>query len=194
MNGKDKEYNDTTGIRPLEIPLDDEVQDLMDRIFPKGIPSPSLYRIVAKNQPLFKDLIESRFIGPTGIFDKKRLDPRIRELLILRTCKANNNRYEYALHRTTISQKMGLLPEQITDIWDDFPDPGLWTERDLSLFELVDKLSARKDTPVSLHGRLREHFSESELIEIVLLIGFYTSVSMLVAFARPEFDNYDITR
>ncbi|MEQ5790762.1 carboxymuconolactone decarboxylase family protein [Muricauda sp. NFXS6] len=191
MDKKDREKTHTKGIPPLELPLDKEVQELMDWIFPKEIPSPNLYRILAKNPSLFRDLIESRFIGPTGVFDKKRLDPRTRELLILRTCRANNNRYEYALHRMTISQKMGLLPEQITDIWNHSPDPGLWNDRDLSLFELVDRLTAREDTPASLHGRLSGHFSESELIDIVLLIGFYTSVSMLVAFSRPTFDHYN---
>ena len=65
-------------IQPLSIPLNKDLQNSMDKIFPSNLPSPILYRIVAKNETLFKELVETRFIGPSGLFDKKRIAPLLR--------------------------------------------------------------------------------------------------------------------
>ena len=178
------------GIKPLAIPLSDELQELMGQIFPKTLPSPNLYRIVAKNKGLFQDLIATQFIGPTGVFDKGRLAPKLRELVILRTCKANENLYEYTLHKGTISQKMGLTSQQIYDIWEAKVNPKIWDPSEVCLFELIDCLAHKKDINPQLYTSLKIHYTESILIEIILLVGFYTSVSMLVHFANPPLDTY----
>ena len=62
-------------ITPLPLPLEKSTQTVMDKIFPNNLPSPNLYRIVAKNEKLFKELIQSKFIGMTGLFDRGRLAP-----------------------------------------------------------------------------------------------------------------------
>ncbi len=103
-------------IKPLPLPLSEEMQASMDKVFPTALPSPNLYRLVARNKALWKDLIESRIIGRTGLFDKNRIAPDLREKIILRTCVAAKNDYEYALHVETISEKMGLTKAQIEDI------------------------------------------------------------------------------
>jgi hypothetical protein len=66
-------------IKPLSLPLEKSTQQVMDKIFPSNLPSPNLYRIVAKHRDLFSKLVETNFIGPTGLFDQKRLHPSLRE-------------------------------------------------------------------------------------------------------------------
>jgi len=177
-------------ISPLSHPLDDELQTQMDKIFPPVLPSPNLYRIVAKNKALFMDLITTKFIGSTGIFDKKRIPPEMREKIILRTCVVTKNDYEFALHEETISRKMGISGEQITDIINAEPNSTLWKESDLALFRLIDTLVSGKDIEDKLFTWVSNYYSEEELIDIILIIGFYTTVGMLVSFAKPEKDNY----
>ena len=69
-------------IAPLPIPLSKSQQEQMDKIFPPQLSSPNLYRMVARNEALWKDLIESRIIGRTGLFDKGRIAPDLREKII----------------------------------------------------------------------------------------------------------------
>lgn len=177
-------------IKPLEIPIEQEIQGLMNRIFPKNIPSPNLYRIVAKNKNLFQYLIETKFLGKTGLYDSGRIKPDLREKIILRTCVCSKNRYEYLLHVKTISLKMGLNPKQLKDILRDTPSKDLWSSSEITLFELIDTLV--KDIHVSneLFDKVKTYYKESEIIEIIMLIGFYTMVAMLVEVARPEPDDY----
>jgi 4-carboxymuconolactone decarboxylase len=177
-------------IEPLALPLNEEMQETMNKIFPSYLPSPNLYRIVAKNEALFKDLVETRFIGPTGLFDKKRIAPLLREKIILRTCIAANNQYEFALHEETISLKMGLTLSQINDIKNQLPNPVFWEAKDIVLFRLIDSLVKHIALSDDIYEGLSLYFEEAEIIEIIHIVGFYTGVAMLVAFAKPALDNY----
>jgi len=177
-------------IQPLEIPLSDEMQSMMDKIFPPFLPSPNLYRIVAKNKELFKELVDTKTIGPTGLFDRKRLPPTLREKIILRTCVISNNQYEFSLHVETISMKMGFTSDQIQDIQNAQLNHKYWNPEDLALFELIDGLVKNIKVSEKTYSSVAKYFKEEELIEIVHLIGLYTGVSMMVALVQPKFDNY----
>ena len=177
-------------IKPLSLPLEKSTQQVMDKIFPSNLPSPNLYRIVAKHKDLFSKLVETNFIGPTGVFDQKRLHPSLREKIILKTCITAENSYEFALHVETISLKMGLTKEQIKDITQANCNPELWDAKDLVLFKIIDQLILTRKVEDQIAKEMLNHFSEQEAIEIIHIIGFYTGVAMLVAFTQPEFDNY----
>ncbi|MEL6251909.1 MAG: carboxymuconolactone decarboxylase family protein [Bacteroidota bacterium] len=181
-------------IAPLEIPLSPSQQEQMDKIFPPQLPSPKLYRMVARNEALWKDMIESRIIGRTGLFDKGRIAPDLREKIILRTCVAAKNDYEFALHIDTISHQMGVSEEQIQDIHSQNPNPALWTKAEIGLFRLIDILVEKIEVPQDVYENVHTHFSEESLIEIVHLVGLYTGVAMLVALGKPPLDNYKAMR
>jgi 4-carboxymuconolactone decarboxylase len=177
-------------IQPLSIPLNENLQNSMDKIFPSNLPSPILYRIVAKNEALFKELVETRFIGPTGLFDKKRIAPLLREKIILRTCVATNNWYEFALHEETISLKMGLTCSQITNIKNQEINTDFWDEKDILTFKLIDKLVHHVAITDDEFLAISAYYEEPELIDIIHIIGLYTGVAMIVAFTNPTLDNY----
>lgn len=177
-------------VEPLPLPLSKNIKNTMDKIFPKNIPSPNLYRIVAKNEPLFKELIESEFIGKTGLFDRKRLSPELREKIILRTCVATKNEYEFNLHVDTISQKMGLTIKQIEDMKKPNLNLDYWNKEDIALFDMIDSLVKQIKVSDTVFDNVSRYYNESLLIEIIHIIGLYTGVAMLVAFCNPQFDNY----
>ena len=94
-------------IKPINAKLQEPLKSKMAKIFPTDKPSPNLYRGVARNESLFIDMIDMGFITPTGLMDRHTISPRIRELLILRTCAQAGNDYEFNLHVKTISEKWG---------------------------------------------------------------------------------------
>jgi alkylhydroperoxidase family enzyme len=162
----------------------------MAKIFPPELPSPNLYRSVARNESLFIDMIDMRFIGPTGLMDRKTITPRIRELMILRTCVQAGNDYEFNLHVGTISEKLGLKRAEIDDLKSTQIDDCLWSAEESSLIALVDELVATTSVSDEAYERASQYYSAAELIEMVQLVGLYTSVAMLVSLIRPELDPY----
>lgn len=177
-------------IAPLPEPLDEPLAGHMAKLVPKGMPAPQLFLSVARNSDMFAYLVESGLIGPTGLFDRRTMARDLRETIILRTCVAARNDYEYSLHVQTISARMGLSDAQINDIRSPTLSKHLWSPRLLAAAALVDALVATLSVPDALVAQVRLQFSDEELIAITHLTGLYTGVAMLVGLIRPRFDRY----
>jgi len=177
-------------IDPVTAPYSPALQQRFDRLLPPGSAPPAIFRAVARNEPLFLHLVDTGLLGPTGLLDRRALPPRLRELLILRTCVAARNDYEWHLHVDTISERMGLTPAQIADTRQEKPSLALWSEAERAAMLLVDTLVAWLNVDDGLYAAAREHFDDAQLIEMTQLVGMYTGVAMLVALARPDRDGY----
>ncbi|HEV8691184.1 MAG TPA: carboxymuconolactone decarboxylase family protein [Ideonella sp.] len=184
-------------IEPVEAPYSAGLSERFARLVPPGMVPPAIFRAVARNEGLFNHMVDIGLLGPTGLLDRRVLPKALRELLILRTCVAARNDYEWRLHVDTVAPRMGLTPAQIADTRASGPDAALWGEAERAAMALADSLVARLDVDDALYTRLREHFDEATLIEMTQLIGLYTGVAMQVALARPERDRYprlDLTK
>lgn len=177
-------------IAPHPLPLPPDIAARMDRLLPAGMRPPQIFLTVARHAELFKEMVDSGLLGPTGLADRRRLAPALREAVILRTCAATRCDYEFNLHEQTISRRMGLSDAQIADLRRPHPDPALWTTDLLAALALVDTLVQRLAVSDEVWASLQPHFSEAALLEITQLVGHYTGVAMLAALARPRLDAY----
>lgn len=177
-------------IAPLEPPFAPALAQRMARLLPPSTTPPALFRAVARNESLFAFLVDSGWLGPTGLLDRRIVAQALREALILRVCAATGNDYEWRLHVGTISRRMGLGAAQIADTRARAPDPALWDEPTLCAMALADALVGRLAVDDALYARLRESFDEPTLIELTQLVGLYTGVAMMVALVQPDADAY----
>lgn len=177
-------------IAPQALPLPADLAERMGRLLPPGMPPPQIFLTVARHAELFKEMVDSGLLGPTGLADRRRLAPALREALILRTCAMARCDYEFHLHEQTLSRRMGLSAAQIADLRRPVPDAALWTPALLAALRLADGLVQRLDVDDATWAALRAHFDEAALIEMTQLVGHYTGVAMLAALARPTLDRY----
>jgi alkylhydroperoxidase family enzyme len=177
-------------IAPQPLPLPADLAGRMARLLPAGMPPPQIFLTVARHGELFKEMVDSGLLGPTGLADRKRLAPALREAVILRTCVAARCDYEFNLHEQTISRRMGLSDAQIADLRQATPDAALWAPGLLAVFQLVDGLVGRLAVADATWAALRPHFDDAALLEITQLVGHYTGVAMLAALSRPAMDRY----
>ena len=177
-------------IVPVTAPYSAALADRFAKLLPPGIEPPVLFRAVARNEALFNHMVDTGLLGPTGLLDRRALPAALREALVLRTCVAWRNHYEWQLHVGTIARRMGLTDAQIADTRRAKPDPALWPAQTFVLFELVDALVQRHAVDDALFTRLREVADEALLIEVTQLVGLYSGVGMLCALIQPEADPY----
>jgi 4-carboxymuconolactone decarboxylase len=180
----------TTRILPVPEPLEQPLAGHMAKLLPAGMPAPQLFLSVARNAGLFGFLVDSGLIGPTGLLDRRVLPKDLRETIILRTCVATRNDYEFNLHVQTISARMGLSQAQIKDVRAAQPSMDLWSPALLAAMALVDALVRLAPVSDETYAQARAQFNEETLIEITQLAGLYVGVAMLTALIRPQFDNY----
>jgi len=177
-------------IAPAAQPLSPALAGALGKLMPAGRPAPQLFLTVGRNEGLFAFLVDSGLLGPTGLLDRGAIARPLRECVILRTCVAAGNDYEFNLHVQTISERMGLSAAQIDDVRRPHPAAALWSAHQLAAMRLVDGLVPGLRVDDATFAACEAVFTEAELIELTQVVGLYTGVAMFVALARPAFDSY----
>lgn len=144
-----------------------------------GMKTPlALFRTLAHN-PRVLDRIR---LG--GLLDKGSISLRQRETMILRTCALCGAEYEWGVHVKIFQPHTGMSQAQIADTARATTDPALWREDEHLILALADALHASAKVDDALHARLQAAFSPAQLVELVVLAGFYHTISFVIgAFA-----------
>jgi alkylhydroperoxidase family enzyme len=132
-----------------------------------------LFAILARDSRLF-----TRFFSG-GLLDRGHLSLRQRELVINRTTALNRSEYEWGVHIAIFGKKVGLTGDQISSLVHGAPEDACWGEDDRPLLRLCDELHARSDVSDATWSALKRRFADEAMIELLLLAGFYTTVSYL---------------
>lgn len=171
-------------VQPLNPPYAADIQAVFDSVMPPGMPPLKLFRSMAHNPRALQRMVAG------GLLDRGSIGLRERELLILRATALCRAEYEWGVHVAAFAGKAGFSAEQIADTCRTRIDPALWSDAEQALLELADSLHASATLDDALWQRLGAHFSAEQLIECLLLVGFYHAVSFVVnglKVAREEY-------
>lgn len=153
-------------------PYSPAIARMLDQLRTPGDQPLSLFRTLARDERLF-----SRFTGG-GLLDPGHLTLREREIVIHRTCALNGCGYEWGVHAAIFAGPAGLDAEQLAAT----TAPGIapcWAPREALLIAFCDAVHARADIDDALWAHLAEAFGEEARIELMMLAGFYRTVSLL---------------
>ena len=111
--------------------------------------------------------------------DRGPLSIREREIVIDRTCARTGCEYEWGVHVTIFAQAAGLTAEQIrATVLEDAAAP-CWSDNEQALIAAVDALHVRATLSDAEFKALSAHYDDAKIFEIILLCGFYRTVSYL---------------
>jgi alkylhydroperoxidase family enzyme len=160
-------------IAPANPPYAPEVQARFDALMPPGIAPLVLFRVLARDLRLFQ-----RFMG-AGLLDKGHLTLRQREIVIHRVTAQCGSEYEWGVHAAFFAERARLDADQLRSTVDGGAADACWSPDDALLIRFCDALNAECTIGDALWGELRAAFSEEAILELLLLAGFYRTVSHL---------------
>lgn len=134
-------------------------------------PAPlNIFRTLAHNRPL-----ASGFLQLGGHLLRGGVLPeREREIVILRVGFRAASEYEFGQH-TRIGTEAGLTADEIARLADS--GGGSWNDDDAALVTMVDELCEDDLVSEQTWQRLRGRWSEAEVLELLVLAGYYRLVS-----------------
>jgi len=159
-------------IQPARPPFSEPISAALERVM-KGQPPLRLFTTLARDPRLFQKF----FAG--GLLDKGNLSMRQREIVIHRTTALCRSEYEWGVHVTAFAGHVGLTPEQVRATVKGSPDDACWSAEERVLLRLCDALHAHGDIDDGLWAELRARFTDEAIIELLMLAGFYRTVSYL---------------
>jgi alkylhydroperoxidase family enzyme len=148
-----------TRIPPLSPPYEAEIQATFDRIMPPGEPPLMLFRVLARGERAWRKFRAGSLLD--------------------RTCARCGCEYEWGVHVMAFATKAGLSAAEIEATVSGPADAACWTAREQSMLGAVDALHERARLTDEEYGRLSRHFDTDQIFEILLLAGFYRTVSYL---------------
>jgi alkylhydroperoxidase family enzyme len=160
-------------IAPASAPYPSSVQASLDAIIPPGMSPLWLFRVMARDERLF-----ARFMG-AGLLDRGHVPLREREIVILRVCANNRSQYEWGVHVSIFSARAGLSEAEVQATLARDYTAACWSERDRLLLRLCDELSVSSEASDALWEKLAAEFSSEALLELLLLNGYYRTISIL---------------
>jgi alkylhydroperoxidase family enzyme len=171
-------------IAPADAPYPAEVQAWLDRTMPPGVPPLVLFTTLARDPRLFQ-----RFMGG-GLLDRGHLTLRQRELVIDRITARCRSEYEWGVHVALFGARVGLTPPQLASLVRGSPDDACWSDAERVLLRLCDELDRSCDLADATWDAARAHLSDLALIEVLMLCGFYRTVSYLTNALRLPLERF----
>lgn len=156
-------------IAPLTAPYRDDVQKSFDAIMPPGADPLVLFRTLATSDRHW------RKFRAGSLLDRGPLSLRAREIVINRTCALAGCEYEWGVHVAIFAEPARLTEEQVAATVSG--ERGCWTPAERALLEAVDALHARATLDEGEWTALRAHYEEDQILEVLLLCGFYRTVA-----------------
>lgn len=169
------------GVTP---PYEPETDRALHRWMPPGVVREPLmlFKVLERHPELASRM---RALG-AGLLVHGRLGDADRELVIARVAARSGCTYEWGVHMATYAEAAGLTPEQVTLTATGAPDDPAWSARQTALLRAVDELHATAHVSDAVWSGLREHLGEQQVLELLVLAGWYRTIAYVANGARIE--------
>jgi alkylhydroperoxidase family enzyme len=169
------------GVTPSYEP---ETDRALHRWMPPGVARDPLmlFKVLERHPELASRM---RALG-AGLLVHGRLSDADRELVIARVAARSGCAYEWGVHMATYAETAGLTARQVTLTATGGPDHPAWSGRQAALLRAVDELHDTARVGDAAWSGLREHFDEPEVLELLVLAGWYRTIAYVANGARIE--------
>jgi alkylhydroperoxidase family enzyme len=171
-------------LAPLEPPHPADLAAELAAMMPPGLPPLRLFRTLAHNPRVL-----SRIRGG-NLLDRGSLERPERELAILRTTARCGSEYEWGVHVAFFARRFGLSEATVagTRLWRG--DDPRWSDREGAIVRLADALHERASLDDALWGELSAHFAPDQIVELLVLVGFYHTISFVTNGLAIELEDF----
>lgn len=178
----------TVRIPPLEPPYDPKVGAMLAKWMPpnSGMEPLNLFRTLGVHDELASRM---RPLG-AGILGHGRIEPRLREVMIHRTCALTGAEYEWGVHVIGFGKPLGFSEAQLVSTVRGSADDGVWDEKEAVVFRLADELHQTSRVSDQLFAQLAGHLAADQILELVVTAGWYHTIAYVINAAGVQLEDW----
>jgi 4-carboxymuconolactone decarboxylase len=107
---------------------------------------------------------------------------KLTEFVILMTARQWTQQYEYSAH-APLAIKAGVKPELVTAIAEGRRPAGMATDEEVA-YDFCSELRQNQSVTDATYGRALNAFGEQGVVDMSVLVGYYTTLAMIMNVAR----------
>jgi 4-carboxymuconolactone decarboxylase len=144
----------------------------------------NVQKMTANAQSIF--LQRSRLSN--ALFTQIVIDPKLREIAILRTAKDCHSVYEWTQH-VPAAKHVGVTNEQIATI-ENWQNAGCFSEVERLVLQFTDEVNANVKASRATLEALKRHLSPGEIIELLVIIGHWRQTASILETTEVELEDF----
>jgi alkylhydroperoxidase family enzyme len=144
----------------------------------------NVQRITANAQQIF--LERSRLSN--ALMTRITLEPRLRELAILRTAKVCHSVYEWTQHLPPARQ-MGVTDEQIAAV-ENWSSAKCFSDLDRLVLKFTDEVNANVKAGRETLEALKRHLNPGQIVELLVIIGHWRQTASILETLEVDLDEF----
>jgi len=117
----------------------------------------------------------------------RKLDPKLRELAIIRTGIVGDSKFEYSQHMKVA--RMAGVPEEKLAAIKGWTTSDLFAPVERAVMAATDEILSRNLVEDATFAALRTHLSDPEILELFVVIGLWRMHGLIVRALHLEYDD-----
>jgi 4-carboxymuconolactone decarboxylase len=119
---------------------------------------------------------------------KTKLDPKLREIAILRTAKVSRSVYEWTQH-VPMAKHVGVTDAQIAAM-DNWQEASCFNELERTVLRFTDEVALNVKGSRETVEALKKSLDATEIVELILSIGFWGMVARLLETTEVDLEEF----
>jgi alkylhydroperoxidase family enzyme len=136
--------------------------------------SANIFKMLAHAETCVKPVLK---LGGT-LLGKLQLDPKLRELCLLRAVKLEGGEYEWEQH-VPIARALGCSAAQIAALEDDDDAAACFEARERAALQFTREVVVDVRASQETLAQARGYLSDREIVELIVMAGFYLMLARL---------------
>ena len=159
-----------------------EVKEIFQKIEDNGARILNLYKVAAHSPKVFLNLTR---LG-NSIIGRMELNPRLREIAILRVASLAGSEYEWTQH-VPVALQVGISQKQL-DAISDWKNSSEFNDEERAVLQYTDEVAQKVRVTDQTFNRLKSFLNEQLIVELTITIGYYGMLARLLVPLQVEVD------
>jgi 4-carboxymuconolactone decarboxylase len=112
------------------------------------------------------------------LLNESTLDPKLRELAILKLTKANGSAYAFS-HHVIVGERVGLSKEQIQQL-HNYKNSPLYNDLEKLVIQFAEEMTLQGKVDEVLFWKMRRALPLDQLVDLITAIGLWNGMSRIM--------------
>jgi alkylhydroperoxidase family enzyme len=158
------------------------IKEMFQKLDDRQVPVLNLFKAVGNCPKIGRNFVR---LG-NSILNPELLDPKLRELAILRVGNLLRSEYEFTKH-VTIGREAGVTNEQIDEL-TNWTSSKKFTDVERAVLQYTDEVTLNVKVSDGTFANLKKFFDDPAIVKLTATIGYYGMVSRVLVALQIELE------